>query len=50
MSTLPQTTAGKLDMITELLSPMPIIDDKGNIIGYGPPLLTVEEVRKIINA
>jgi hypothetical protein len=44
----PSTPAGRLAFVQELLHP-PIVDDNGDVIGYGDPLISEEEAYVLLD-
>jgi hypothetical protein len=45
---MPRSAAAKLAMIEEMLRP-PIFDERDNLIGYGKPLITEEEAKRLLD-
>ncbi len=41
------TSAGRLEIIIDLFNPE-IVDEEGNVIGYGEPLITESEARDLL--
>lgn len=45
---LGETPAGRLQTVMELLRGPANVDDEGNVIGYGPPLIDMETARRLL--